>query len=299
MAQERSYILPGGLAVERTQPAIGAVVSGIDCSQPLSEALAADLRTALYAHGVIFLRGQGGMRFSDHLALAEAFGTPVRDGPDPERPEITPVSARAGSREGTASTWHSDGVYQPEPPAVSVLRAIRPCTFGGDTCYSSAVAAYAGLPDELKEEIADLRFTSSLAARMPRNYGHFGSAEKWEELNTRYPPVTQPVVTVHPVTGARALYTNVAWSLAIVGMDEAEGQALIARLSAEFTRPEYQTRWSWEKGALAIWDNRLVQHYGVPDQQSDRYLERITVRGGPMLSIADWEARAPAACDAG
>ncbi len=104
MAQERSYILPGGLAVERTQPAIGAVVSGIDCSQPLSEALAADLRTALYAHGVIFLRGQGGMRFSDHLALAEAFGTPVRDGPDPERPEITPVSARAGSREGTAST---------------------------------------------------------------------------------------------------------------------------------------------------------------------------------------------------
>jgi len=291
MQQARSYRLPGGLEVERTQPAIGAVVTGVDCTMPLGAAHTADLRAALHAHGVIFLRGQDGMTFADHLSLAEAFGTPVRDGPDPERPEITPVSSKAGSREGTASTWHSDGVYQPEPPAVSVLRAIRPCAFGGDTCYSSAVAAYAGLPDELKEEIAGLRFTSSLAARMPKGYGHFGSAEKWDELNRKYPPVTQPVVTVHPVTGERALYTNTTWSLSIVGMDEAEGQALIARLSREFTRPEYQTRWRWEEGAVAIWDNRLVQHYGVPDQQTDRYLERITVRGGPMLSIADWQAR--------
>lgn len=291
MLVERSYTLPGGLTVERIQPAVGAVVKGVDCGKPLSDAQAAGLRTALFAHGVIFLRGQEHMGFAEHLALAEVFGTPICDGPDPERPEITPVSAKAGSREGTASSWHSDGCYQPSPPAVSILRALEPCTFGGDTCFSSAVAAYAGLADELKEEIANLRFSSSLAARIPKGYGHFGSADKWEELNEKYPPVTQPVVIVHPVTGVRALYTNSTWALSIVGMDEEAGQALINSLSLEFTRPEYQMRWSWEKGAIAIWDNRLVQHYGVPDQQTDRYLERITVHGGPMLSIADWEAR--------
>jgi taurine dioxygenase len=289
---ERSYTLPGGLTATRIQPAIGAAVSGIDLARPLAPAHAADLRTALFAHGVIFLRGQGHIGFAEHLALAEVFGTPICDGPDPDRPQITPVKAQAYKREGTASSWHSDGNYQPSPPAVSILRALEPCLFGGDTCFASATAAYAGLDEETKALIEPLRYRSSLAERMPKNYGHFGSADKWDELNAKYPPVTQPAVSVHPVTGARGLYVNATWALGIVGMDDAEGLPLIQRLAGEFHRPEYQMRWGWERGAIAIWDNRLVQHYGVPDQTSDRYLERITVEGRPMLSIADWEAQA-------
>jgi taurine dioxygenase len=148
MDMQRTYTLPGGLTATRCQPAIGAVVSGLDLAQPLSAAHAADLRTALYAHGVIFLRGQEHIGFAEHLALAEVFGTPICDGPEAERPQITPVRAKAGSREGTASSWHSDGNYSPAPPSVSILRALDPCTFGGDTCFSSAVAAYAGLDDD-------------------------------------------------------------------------------------------------------------------------------------------------------
>lgn len=291
MEQPRNYTLAGGLSATRCQPAIGAAVSGIDLAQPISEAHAADLRSALFAHGVIFLTGQAHIGFAQHLALAEVFGTPISDGPDSGRPQITPVAAKAGSREGTASSWHSDGNYQPEPPLVSILRAIEPCTFGGDTCFSSATAAYAGLDEATRDLIATLRYRSSLADRMPKGYGHFGSAEKWDELNAKYPPVTQPAVSVHPVTGTRGLYVNATWALGIVGMDDAEGLPLIQRLAAEFHRPEYQMRWSWEAGAIAIWDNRLVQHYGVPDQTTDRSLERITVQGGPILSIADWEAR--------
>lgn len=287
MAQ--TYDLPGGVRVERTQPTVGAIVGGVDLAE-LNSDTADSLRTALFAHGVIFLRGQQHAGFDQHLALAEAFGTPIADGPDPARPQITPVRAKAGSREGTASSWHSDGQYSSSPPSVSILRAIEPCTFGGDTCFASGIAAYAGLPEELRQTIAPLRFSSSLAARIPKGYGHFGSADKWEELNEKYPPVTQPVVVVHPVTGARALYANSTWALSIVGMEEAAGKALIDRLSAEFARPEYQTRWQWQPGDIAIWDNRLVHHYGVPDQTSDRFLERITVEGGPMLSIADAEA---------
>ncbi|MCX7864646.1 MAG: TauD/TfdA family dioxygenase [Novosphingobium sp.] len=73
----------------------------------------------------------------------------------------------------------------------------------------------------------------------------------------------------------------------------ARGQGLLhlAGLADEFLRPEYQCRWQWSKGDVAIWDNRLVQHYGVPDHTTDRYLERITVSGGPVISIAEWEAQ--------
>lgn len=288
MTQERAYELPGGLTVTRMQPAIGAVVTGLDASLPLSDEQAENLRAALFAHGVIFLPGQHDVEFEQHLALAEAFGTPVRDGPDPDRPMITPIRGTAGSKEGTACTWHSDGCYQPEPPAASILRAIEPCTFGGDTCWSSGIAAYANLPEDLRDEIAELKFSSSLAARMPKDHNHFGTGDKWNELREKYPTVYQPVVSVHPVTGARALYANRAWSIDIVGMDDEAGQALIGRLADEFTRPEYQVRWNWAKGDIAIWDNRIVQHYGVPDHTTDRYLERITVQGGPILSIADW-----------
>lgn len=291
MRQEREYRTASGLGVHRLQPAIGAVVSGIDLAAPIAAHVADDLRATLYAHGVIFLRGQGHIGFAEHLEFSRIFGEPIEDGPDPARSMITPVRSKAGSREGTASNWHTDGCYLPVPAAVSILRAIEPCTFGGDTCYASAVAAYAGLPDDLKQEIADLRFRSSLAERMPKNTNSFGSAEKWEELRAKYPTVWQPVVNVHPVTGVRALYANEVWSLGIEGMADAAGLALIKRLAEEYARPEYQVRWQWEPGALAIWDNRLVMHYGVPDQTTDRYLERISVKGSPILSIADWEAQ--------
>jgi taurine dioxygenase len=231
------------------------------------------------------------MNFEQHRKLAQVFGTMICDGPDPERPEITPVRSKAGSREGTASHWHIDGCYQQLPTSVSVLRAIDPCLFGGDTCFSSTTAAYAGLPDELKAEINGLRYYSCLADRMPKDNSSFGTAEKWNELREKYPPVTPPVVIVHPVTGARALYVNSSWTIHIVDKTPEESEALLARLLAEIPRPEYQTRWAWEEGAIAIWDNRLVQHYGVPDQQTDRYMERIAVQNGPMLSIADWDAR--------
>jgi taurine dioxygenase len=98
-------------------------------------------------------------------------------------------------------------------------------------------------------------------------------------------------VVVHPVTGARSLYANWTWSISIDGLPEAESKALIEKLTLEYMRPEYQMRWTWSQGDIAIWDNRLVMHYGVPDQTTDRYLERITVQGGPMLSIEDWESQ--------
>jgi len=288
---DRNYELSGGVTVNRMQPAIGAVLSGVDLHAGWSEEQAESIRRALYAHGVIILRGQQDMTFEDHLAFARIFGKPVTEGPDPERPMITPVTAKAYSREGTASSWHSDGCYQPEPPIASILRGIDPCTFGGDTCWSSGVAAYENLSDEMKERIADLKFSSSLAAVMPKDNDSFGSSDKWNELRDLYPTVYWPVVSVHPVTGARALYVNRTWSVDIVGMEGPEGKALIGELADEFLRLEYQTRWQWSKGDVAIWDNRLVQHYGVPDQTTDRYLERITVSGGPIIGIADWNER--------
>jgi alpha-ketoglutarate-dependent taurine dioxygenase len=203
MSNPRQYRLPGGLIALRTQPAIGAVVSGIDLAQKIEARQSEGLRQALFAHGVIFLRGQDHIGYPEHLALAEVFGEPHSDGHEPERPEIMAIRSKAHNPEGIASVWHFDDPYMIAPPAVSVLRAIEPSTFGGDTCFSSAAAAYAGLPSELKEQIAGLRYSTSLEALITEGPGGFGADDTWRELIARNPPLTQPLVIVHPGRGRR------------------------------------------------------------------------------------------------
>src|SRR5205823_5319352 len=156
--------------------------------------------------------------------------------------------ALAGRKDQSASRWHSDGCYMAVPPAFTILKAVDVKPFGGDTCFSSGVAAYEGLSADMKTRVAKLRYVSDMTLMLRRAGDRslaFGSEAKWRELENQYPPVEQPVVRVHPETGKPVLYVNDAHSFSIVGMAEAEGRELLRTLTDEFKRPEYQVRWSW------------------------------------------------------
>jgi taurine dioxygenase len=284
------YHTPTGLQVRRLQPAIGAEISGRDLAGGIPPAAASDIRNALLTHGVVFFRNQK-LTYESHLAFARLFGEPMTEIKASARPEVLEVRSQGGRREGTASAWHSDGCYMKIPPAISILRSLVVPSLGGDTCFSSAVAAYQNLSDEMKQCIASLRFTSGGAFMFARGSNRFFSKEETERRVAEYPEVTHPVVRIHPETGARIIYVNEAQSLGIVGMDNDVGRTLLKFLADQMRKPEYQVRWHWEPDAIAMWDNRAVQHYGVPDQMADRHMERIMVAGTPTLSIADWESR--------
>jgi alpha-ketoglutarate-dependent taurine dioxygenase len=271
-----SYRTPGGLSVTRLEPRIGARIDGADLCRDLPPAVAADIRDALLAHGVIFFRDQP-IDYPHHLALAKVFGDPLKEGFDPDRPEIMSLESSPESRNQAAGFWHSDGTFLPVAPSVSVLHAVKAAPLGGDTCFSSAVAAYEGLPEEVKQRIAPLRALGSLAYVFSR-LGTPGYREP-------PPPAAHPVVRVHPETGRPALYVNEQHTAGIVGMDDAEGAALLHFLTDEIKRPEYQVRWTWTDHAIAIWDNRAVQHYAVPDEAGYRHVERITVAGTPSVGL--------------
>lgn len=154
------------------------------------------------------------------------------------------------------------------------------------------MAAYDGLSDEMKRRIKSLRYRSSFSFIVSR-YVRFGDPKAMQERASHYPEVEQPVVRIHPDTGQSVLYVNDSQTIDIIGLDKDESAALLRDLTDEFKRPEYQVRWKWSDGDIAVWDNRAVQHYGVPNQTGERIMSRISrlrvaSRSVPELASLAW-----------
>jgi taurine dioxygenase len=92
-------------------------------------------------------------------------------------------------------------------------------------------------------------------------------------------PVAHPTVRVHPVTGRRSLFVNSGYTLQIVGAPDVESRHVLAMLFEHVMRPDFQVRFRWRRGSLAIWDNRCTQHYAVGDYHQLRRMRRVQVVG--------------------
>ena len=69
-----------------------------------------------------------------------------------------------------------------------------------------------------------------------------------------------PVVTRHPETGRKSLYFNDGQILSILGLEQAESDAIIADLARRFSTENGDYRHQWQKGDVVIWDNRCSIH---------------------------------------
>lgn len=262
-------------------PAIGAEISGVDLSKPMSASLLASLREALLEWKVIFFRDQD-ITTEEHLAFARQFGelevhpfAPHKEG----YPEVLAIT-HDKDRPGRENVWHSDVTWRTCPSLGSVLRAIEVPDVGGDTLFSDMYAAYEGLSDEVKEKVEgavaihDFAYFRALMKKMGK------TPEEIEEMNKAYPMVEHPVIRTHPETGRKGIYVNAAFTQHIVGLERSESDALLAHLYAQAAIPEYQCRFRWQENSVAFWDNRACQHYAVSDYwPAVRRMERVTIIG--------------------
>ena len=274
------------VTVERLGGSCGAIVRGIDVTRPQAADEAEAIRRLLDEHLVIaFPRQRMDLdrleAFTDELGGRDVtpYVTPVEG-----RPFVIRVIKEPSDELNFANAWHTDLSYLTAPPAYTVLHAHDVPAAGGDTMWANQYLAHDSLPDAVKEQIAGLRATHS--AGMAYGTGGYLEAVAGKSSMTVAPSPdahaseTHPLVIRHPRTGRAALFVNSVYTTGIEGMDPTEGAALLARLTAHATHPNFTCRLHWEPDMLTIWDNNATQHFAINDYPGHRReLFRTSVAG--------------------
>ncbi len=283
------------ITVTPCSAAVGAEIDGVDIAAGVDDEQLAELRRAFARHGVIFLRDQH-LTPDQHEAFAERwapinvnrFFTPV-DG----HPRVAEVRKEPDQVLNIGGGWHTDHSYDQVPALGSMLYAVEVPPVGGDTLFAGMAAAYDALSDGMKATLRTLEAEHSsrhvfgaAAARMQSEagsdlQGRFGNAKAAVQ------DAVHPVVIEHPLSGRPCLYVNGGFTLRFVGWSDEESRPLLEQLYAHAGRPEFTYRFRWTPGAVALWDNRAVQHYALNDYHGHRRLmHRVTLEGEALRPAA-------------
>ncbi|MFN0315229.1 MAG: TauD/TfdA dioxygenase family protein [Burkholderiales bacterium] len=270
------------IEIKKVAGALGAQIDGADLSRPLPSEIITQIRQAFLDHLVIFFRNQS-LTPAQFLAFAQAMGKPV-EYPFvkglPDYPVIIEVKKLEHERTNFGGIWHSDTAYLERPPMGSMLLAREVPPVGGDTLFANQYLAYEALSEGLRRILDGLTaLNTSSKADVSRTREDRIRSDARDDARQEY-VAEHPVVRVHPETGRKALYVNVAHTQCFRNMTEEESAPLLAYLFAHQTKPEFTCRFRWEPGSLAFWDNRCAQHNPINDYHGyRRVMHRITLAG--------------------
>lgn len=269
-----------------------AEVGDVDLSQPLSPEDVAAIRAAFDRYAVLAFPGQE-LSTGQHLDFARHFGpletsiaTHRKDTKLRVVPEIADVSnltpdnkvwgenSRQRMFQLGNRLWHSDSTFKHTPAYASLLYARSIPPVGGHTEFTDMRAAYDALPAATKQKIDNLVCEHSIfTSRAKLGFTNFSAEER-----AAMPPVPQVLVRTIPQTGRKCLYLA-SHAGRIIGMDDAQGVALIEELMAHATQRQFVYTHRWRVNDLVIWDNRQTLHRGTPfdDLRWKRDVQRATV----------------------
>jgi taurine dioxygenase len=273
--------------VRPTSGALGAELLDINLAQALDAEVVADIRHALQEHGVIFFRDQR-LTPEQHITFAERIG-PININrffkTVPDYPQIAEVRKEPTQATNIGGGWHTDHSYDQIPALGSILLAREVPSRGGDTMFACMGQAYDALSDGLKRTLKGLRavHTSRHVFGVKAHQANPERKERFVNAEVATQEAVHPVVIRHPETGRHMLYVNASFTTHFEGWTEKESKPLLDFLYQHAASPEFQTRFRWEEGSIAFWDNRATWHYALNDYQGERRLmHRITIEGVPL-----------------
>lgn len=257
--------------------ALGAQIRGIDLNALTDDGFGR-IHELLLKHQVVFIAGQADLTPEAHIALGRRFGE-VELHPYLPRlegyPEIVIIDSENG---GKVDVWHTDMTFHQSPPIASILHLVQAPPSGGDTMFTNQCLVYEQLSPPMREFLDGLT-----AIHVIRIDNEFTSRAE------------HPVVRIHPDTGRRSLYVNRLFTSHIPQLSRNESDAILEYLFRFSESPPFSCRYRWQAGDVAIWDNRVTQHYAVNDYSEIRRGQRITVLGDhPAGDAPRWQHYAAA-----
>lgn len=269
-----------------------AEVGDVDLSKPLSSDDLAAIRAAFDRYAVLVFPDQA-LSAGQHLDFARHFGpletsiaTHRKDARLRVVAELADVSNLDENNQlwGEKSRqrmfqlgnrlWHSDSTFKHTPAYASLLYARSIPPVGGHTEFADMRAAYDALPQETKLRIDKLVCEHSIFnSRAKLGFANFSAEER-----AAMPPVPQVMVRTIPQTGRKCLYLA-SHAGRVIGMEDAQGRALIEELMAHATQRQFVYTHRWRVNDLVIWDNRQTLHRGTvfDDLRWKRDVQRATV----------------------
>ena len=286
------------ITVRKLHPLIGAEIRGVDLRRPMDEATFAAVHDAWMQNLVVVFPEQP-ITDEEHVAFTRHFGEPeifhqtiirskrvkeifrvsnVNDDNElmpPEHPTVKQVSL--------AQLWHTDSSYRAMPCVGSLLHGVEISRTGGETQFINMYEVYDALPDSLR---------SVIAGRRARH--DFGNLHRLADLKplteaekAAMPPIWQPLVRRHPVTGRMSLYISPIYNDAVEGMDDAPARKLIADLTEFAEQPRFIYKHRWEPHDVLMWDNRCTIHAVTPHNPTERrVMHRTTIVGDALVLAA-------------
>lgn len=268
---------------------IGAEVSGVDLSQPMSDDTFQDIHAAWMKHLVLVFPNQKlsdpqleafSMRFGA-LDKKPGYSADVMDTTTSDYVCVisnVKIDGKAiGDLGDGEAVWHTDMSYNPLPPMAALLYALEIPPAGGETGFSNMYLAYEALPAALKARLEKLQCKHD-ATRNSAGLLRRGMPEVTDPTNS--PGTLHPMVRTHPVTGRACLYLGRRRHACIVGLPLAESEKLLDDIWAHASQPRFAWHHTWRLGDVLLWDNRCVMHRRNPfDPAARRIMHRTQVIG--------------------
>jgi taurine dioxygenase len=269
--------------IQPTGQTLGATVSGIDLSRPLSDADFGTIIATLGRHGVLRFPDQQldaaslrdfSMRFGRlQSSVTGKLGVPGM-------PEVGILSniIENGEPIGLADAgqdWHTDMSYNKLVGFTNVLYAVKvPRRDGkvlGATQFANMHAAYDDLADEWKERLKNATATHDFNKFWEAMRQRPGSIRPplSEEQRRKRPPSVHPVFLTHPITGRKVLYCNPGYAIRINELGEAESDRVLQMLFEHQLQPKYIYTYTWSERDVLMWDHIGTLHNAIPDYRPD------------------------------
>ncbi|ATY12796.1 TauD/TfdA family dioxygenase [Amycolatopsis sp. AA4] len=254
----------------------GVVVEGFDATTATSEEFA-ELKRQVYENKIAVLKDQKlspdeFVEMGKRMGEPSSYYEPVYHHPDNPLIFVSSNVPKDGKQIGVPKTgkfWHADYQFMDKPYGLTLIYPQVVPQKNRGTYFIDMGAAYEGLPESLKQEVAD-----AVAVHSPRRFFKIRPSDVYRpvgellaEIEERTPEVRHRAVVKHPVTGESVLYVSEGFT---TGLEDAKGEEIrgdllsrlldaVGQLDTTFEHENIHLQ-RFSEGDMLVWDNRSLVH---------------------------------------